>query len=156
VSEDEIWRDRNGSPLKFQKGDHVRITGRYALYPAGFVYAYSEDADGVIAYNFGRDNVHNHMVPEGDLELSPTHRIQYSAVGFTKDGNYVNVPMWGDIMDIRSDGHETIEGAKERVPDLFGQDDQVAFVVISESLQSWSGGGWRLGRTVARIDRPAA
>lgn len=148
-----MWRDSNGDPLKFQKGDHVRITGRYSIYPAGFVQSYSEGVDG-IAYDLSRNNVHSHQVPEGDLELSPEYRVQYSAVGFTEDGDYVNIPMWGDVMDVRAEGRETVEAARECAPDLFGQDDRVAFVVISESLQEWSGGGWRAGRTVARIDRP--
>lgn len=153
MNEREVWRDSNGNPLKFQKGDHVRITGRNSLCPAGFVQSYSEGTGGV-TYNFARDNVYNQKVPEGDLELAPEYRIQYSAVGFTEGGNYVNVPMWGDIMDVRAEGFETVEAAEACTPSLFGQNDRVAYVLISESLQKWSGGGWRTGRTVARIDRP--
>ena len=153
VSEREVWRDSNGSPLKFQEGDHVRITSRESFFPAGFVYAYSESADG-ITYNFGRGGVHNHKVPEDDLELSPEYRIEYSAVGFTEGGNYVNIPMWGDIMDVRASGFKTVREAEDHAPNLFGQDERVAYVLISESLQEWSGGGWRSGRTVARVERP--
>ena len=151
---DEIWRDSNGNPLKFQKGNHVRITGRYSIFPAGFVYAYSETPDG-ITYNFGRDGKHNHHVPENVLELSPEYRVQYSAIGHTETGGLVNVWWGGDWMDIRASGFETVEAAEEHAPNLFSQDDRVAYVVIEESLQDWSGGSWRAGRTVARVERPA-
>jgi hypothetical protein len=150
----EIWRDRNGNPLKFQWGDHVRRNDQEEdIFTRGFITSYTEADDGSIFYSFNRDNVYHRRVAENLLELSPERRVQYSAVGYTKDGNYVNVPMWGDWMDIRSEGHETIEAATEAASKLFGQDERVAVVEIRESVQDIPGRPWRIGRSVATVNR---
>lgn len=154
MSDEEIWRDSNGNRLKFQKGDHVLKGGGGSIASSGFVYAYAEGPNG-ITYNFGRDNWHNHGVPEDDLELAPEYRIEYSVIGYTETGGNVNVYQWGDWMDIRASGFKTVKEAEGHAPVLFGQDDRVAFVMVQEYRQEWSGGGWRPGREVARIERPA-
>lgn len=150
----ERWRDSNGDPLKFQCGDYIRIVGREpSPFSEGYVRAYSEKGDG-ITYSISLNNVHTRGLREDDLELAPDRRVTYSAVGFTEDGNNVNVWMWGDWMDIRAEGFETAEEAEAHAPTLFGQDERVAFVSISESVQDSPGGGWHSGRAVARVERP--
>lgn len=81
------------------------------------------------------------------------HRIDYSAVGCTADGDYVSVQMRGDWMNIQADGFKTVEDAVAHAPVPFGQDERVAVVIVRESVQDFAGGSWHAGRTVARVNR---
>lgn len=161
MSRRDIWRSADGNPLKFQRGDHVRILSQEpSEFSRGYVASYSEGGDsatgGGITYNLSRDGIHNRNVAEDDLEKTPEFGVTYTAIGYAENGGSVNYQWGGDIMDVRADGIETIEKARARALELFDQDDRVAFVSISESIQKVPGCGWHPGRTVFRVDRPTA
>lgn len=92
------------------------------------------------------------MAERGSSE-APTGTIQYSAVGYNEHGGNVNVRMWDDEMDIRSDGFVSAQDAVDHAPVLFSQDNRVAQVVINESVKQGPGCGWRSGRWIATVEK---